>query len=134
MNIQKSVTKGQKRAYWISTSLFSAYMFLSAVFPLVSSDAMAMANEYVIRWGFPQFFHLEWEYAKILGAIAVILPMVPKRLKEFAYSGFIILLISAIITHVIHKDPISLAAPSVICLIILSVSYRYYFILTEEKK
>jgi len=48
--------------------------------------------------GFPDYFRVELSWAKFL-AIAVLLAPVPARLKEWAYAGFAITLVSALIAH-----------------------------------
>ena len=42
---------------------------------------------------------MELSWAKILGVLALLLPLVPARLKEWAYAGFAINLVSALIAH-----------------------------------
>jgi hypothetical protein len=49
--------------------------------------------------GLPNWFRIELTVAKILGALALLIPTIPNRIKEFAYCGFAITLISAIIAH-----------------------------------
>src|SRR5258708_40352583 len=63
--------------------------------------------------------------SKILGALALLIPTVPTRMKEFAYFGFTITLISAIIAHSSSGDGISSIDPLVF-LGILIVSYLYF--------
>jgi hypothetical protein len=48
--------------------------------------------------GFPAYFRVELSWAKFLG-IALLLAPVPARLKEWAYAGFAITLVSALIAH-----------------------------------
>jgi len=112
----------------------AAHMFLSAAIPLMSSEAMKMANVYVTHWGFPVFFHIEWEIAKLLGAITLILPFIPIRVKEFAYHGFIILLVSALITHVVYGDQIIFIFMVLFFLVVLAISYKYYLELSSKKE
>ncbi len=63
--------------------------------------------------------------SKILGALALLIPTVPTRMKEFAYFGFTITLISAIIAHSSSGDGISSIDPLVF-LGISIVSYLYF--------
>ena len=39
------------------------------------------------------------------GVAALLVPMVPARLKEWAYAGFAITLVSALIAHLAVGDP-----------------------------
>jgi hypothetical protein len=76
--------------------------------------------------GLPNWFRIELTVAKILGALALLIPTIPNRIKEFAYCGFAITLISAIIAHSSSGDGISSLDPLVF-LAILIVSYLYYY-------
>jgi hypothetical protein len=62
--------------------------------------ASPQVAEVFTRLGFPSHvFHVELSVAKILGVLALLLPFVPARLKEWAYAGFAINLVSALIAH-----------------------------------
>ncbi len=56
---------------------------------------------------FPDNFRIELGVMKILGALATMLPMVPNKLKKFAYFGFTLTFISAFIGHFASGDPLS---------------------------
>ena len=57
---------------------------------------------------------------------ALLVPMVPARLKEWAYAGFAINLISAIIAHLsIHDRPAALV-PSTITSVLWVLSYFFW--------
>lgn len=99
--------------------LFSAYMYLT-------NPAMTEAFHHI---GFPDFFRVELAIAKILGAIALLVPMVLKAIKVFAYVGFAITFISAFIAHLAIGDTSGAFMP-VLFLGILGVSYLYYNKLT----
>jgi len=47
----------------------------------------------------PNYFRLELTVAKVLGALALVIPGVPSRIKELAYFGFGITILSAIVAH-----------------------------------
>jgi hypothetical protein len=79
-----------------------------------------------VHLGFPSYFRIELAIAKILGAIVLILPLIPNRLKEFAYTGFAITFVSAFIAHISSGDPVSVALMPVVFLVILVVSYIYF--------
>jgi len=51
-----------------------------------------------IHLGFPGYFRIELSWAKIIG-VSLLLAPVPARLKEWAYAGFAITLVSALIAH-----------------------------------
>jgi hypothetical protein len=53
--------------------------------------------------GFPDYFRVELSWAKFLGVVLLLAP-VPPRVKEWAYAGFAIDLVSAVIAHVSVGD------------------------------
>ncbi len=114
--------KKDKIIYWVSTGLLSLMMLLAG-YTYFSSP---MAKEGFAHFGFPDYFRIELGTAKILGAIALLLPMIPAKIKEFAYYGFTITFISAFIAHLSSGDPLKVAINPVVALVILVVSYIYY--------
>jgi hypothetical protein len=82
--------------YWIVTALFCLQMSFTAYNELASPQVVAVFS----RLGFPSHaFQVELSFAKILGVLALVLPFVPARLKEWAYAGFAINLVSALVAH-----------------------------------
>jgi len=81
--------------YWISTSLI---FLMEGVMPALTGHT-EMAIEGIHHLGFPDYFRVELNIMKVIGALVLILPMVPVRIKEWAYAGFGIVLISATVGH-----------------------------------
>src|SRR5258708_36688666 len=75
--------------------------------------------------GLPNWFRVELTVAKILGALVLLIPTMPNRMKEFAYGGFAITLISAIIAHSSSGDCLASLDPLGF-LGVLIVSYWYF--------
>ncbi|HRD51453.1 MAG TPA: DoxX family protein [Flavobacteriales bacterium] len=95
--------------YWIITALFSAFMLFSSYGGItLMPEAVAMLHDHL---GYPIYFIKLISYAKVLGAIAILLPMVPARVKEWAYFGFFIDLMAAIVSSAAVGDPIASWAP-----------------------
>ena len=113
--------KKDKIIYWTATGIVAAIILWSA-FNFSLNKEMKAAFEHL---GLPNWFRIELTVAKILGALALLIPTVPTRMKEFAYFGFTITLISAIIGHSSSGDGISSIDPLVF-LGILIVSYLYF--------
>ena len=82
--------------YWISTGLI---FLMEGVMPALTGNS-EMAIKGIRHLGFPDYFRVELTIFKVIGALALILPMVPLRVKEWAYAGFGIVLISATVGHV----------------------------------
>ncbi|WP_315824317.1 DoxX family protein [Paraflavitalea speifideaquila] len=70
--------------YWIFTSLFGAFMLLSAI-PDIFSHPVAVQGMHT-ELGYPLYFIPFIGVAKTLGVIAILLPGFP-RIKEWAYAG-----------------------------------------------
>jgi hypothetical protein len=63
---------------------------------------------------------------KVLGSLALVLPVVPKRVKEWAYAGFGFDFISAFISLVVVDGLNAAALFPVVALVVLVVSYVSY--------
>lgn len=112
----------QKIFFWASTGLLSL-MMLSSAFNYFTNPQMQAAFEHL---GFPSYFRIELGIAKILGVIALLVPFTPYQLKIFAYSGFFITFVSAIIAHLSSGDPAQVLMMPIIALILLIISGFYY--------
>jgi len=114
--------KKDKIIFWITTGIVSVMMLFSA-FNYFTNEEIKGA---FVHLGFPSYFRIELGVAKVLGAIALLLPIIPNRFKEFAYVGFTITFISAFIAHLSSGDPVSVAVAPVVFLVILVVSYIFF--------
>lgn len=114
--------KKDKIIFWTTTGIVAAMMLFSA-FGYFTNPEM---KEAFVHLGFPDYFRLELGTAKIIGAIVLLLPMIPKGIKQFAYFGFFITLVSAAIAHAAVGDPISNSIVPLVILGIVSISYKYY--------
>jgi len=110
--------KPTRLLYWITTALVAAVMLWSALY--FSSDP-AMKNAFS-HLGLPAWFRVELTIAKILGVLAMVLPGVPSKIREFAYFGFAIVLVSAVIAHFASGDGPASLEP-LIFLALLAASY-----------
>lgn len=95
-----------KIIYWTTTGIISAMMVFSAYGYFSNPDMKAA----FVHLGFPDYFRIELGVLKVLGALALILPMVPNKIKSFAYFGFALTFVSAFIAHTASGDPIAVAA------------------------
>jgi len=75
--------------------------------------------------GYPDHFRIELAVAKMLGAIALIVPIGP-RLKEWAYAGFTFTFLAAIVAHLSSGDTLGEAFGPMVFLILLGISYGAY--------
>ena len=80
--------------YWIITTL----LCLQIGFTAYAQLRLPQVAEAFTHLGFPAYFRVELSWAKLLGVAALLAP-VPSRLKEWAYAGFAITIVSALIAH-----------------------------------
>jgi hypothetical protein len=93
-------SRGLIVGFWISTALFALQMSFTAYAQLrLPQVAQAFAH-----FGFPAYFRIELSWAKLAGVLVLLVPMSPARLKEWAYAGFAITLVSAFIAHLAVGD------------------------------
>jgi hypothetical protein len=79
--------------YWAFTILFAALMIFSAYSSiLVNEDAKTLIHD---QLGYPMYFIPFTGYAKLIGAIAILIPGL-KTIKEWAYAGLFFDLVGAV--------------------------------------
>lgn len=110
-----------KYLYWGATLLVAVFMLFSGVMYFVS-DAPAATFE---RLGFPDYFRIQLGIAKLVGGLALVVPL-PRWMKEWTYAGFTIDFVSALVAHVVVGDPVSSMVMPVVSLVLLWTSYGAY--------
>jgi hypothetical protein len=117
-------SKGLVAGFWIFTALFCLEMIFTAYYELL---VLPQAAQAFTRLGFPAaWFRLELSWAKVAGVAALLVPMVPARLKEWAYAGFAINLVSALIAHLSIGDRPAALAPSATTSVLWGLSYFFW--------
>ena len=66
---------------------------------------------------------IELSWAKVVGVVVLLIPMLPARIKEWAYAGFAINLVSAIIAHLSIHDRTQALVPSTLTSVLWTLSY-----------
>ncbi len=94
INLSLLRPKGIAIGFWTFTGLFCLQIGFTAYAQL----ALPQVAEAFNRLGFPDYFRVELAWAKLLGVVLLLAP-VPARLKEWAYAGLAITLVSALIAH-----------------------------------
>ena len=108
--------------FWIFTALFCLEMSFTAYYELLPQGAQAFT-----RLGFPNGdFRWELSLAKLVGVVVLLVPLIPARLKEWAYAGFAINLISAIIAHLSISDRLLAFVPSTLTSVLWAASYFFW--------
>jgi len=110
--------KTNKIFFWMTTGIVAAFFFTIGSLYLSHNAYFTAAFQ---KLGLPDFMMNILGTAKVLGAIALIQPMVPK-LREWAYAGFSFVLIGATWVHIVTGQ--SPVAPLVFAML-LGVSYYF---------
>ena len=120
--------KTTKITFWVTTTLI--FLF-EGVMPALTSQS-EMAKESLEHLGYPAYFGIALAVFKVLGTLALMIPQVPKTLKEWAYAGFVFDFLFAAISHA-AVDGLGMEAffPFII-LAVLMVSYRSYHQLQKQ--
>jgi len=117
-------SKGAMVCFWIFTALFCLEMSFTAYYELLCLPEAAQA---FTRLGFASnAFRVELSWAKILGVVVLLIPTFPARLKEWAYAGFAINLVSALIAHSSISDRPAAFVPSSITSVLWALSYYFW--------
>src|SRR5690606_32368685 len=127
MNIKM---KKDRIIYWTTTGVVCAVMVFGII-TFTFFDRVQYPEGAFVHLGLPHYFKIELTIAKILGVLVLLIPNIPPKIKEFAYFGFAITLISASIAHFsvgdVHRPPLYFLyiLDPLIFLGILAVSYSY---------
>jgi uncharacterized membrane protein YphA (DoxX/SURF4 family) len=109
-------------AYWLTTLLGPSSFVIGGVLSVQQSPDVVAGVQHL---GYPLYFATLLGTWKLLGAIAITAPGLP-RVKEWAYAGFCFDLIAAAISHAAVGDrPGDIAAPLVfLALVVASWALR----------
>jgi hypothetical protein len=114
--------KTTKIIFWVSTILI--FLF-EGVIPALTSQT-EMAKEGIKHLGYPAYFGVALAVFKVTGTLILIIPQVPKTLKEWAYAGFVFDFIFAFISLLAIDGVSGIAFFPLIVLAVLMTSYISY--------
>ena len=117
----------EKKIYWTLTIISMVLIVLPSYFA-----PREYLEETIRRMQFPSYFGLELDILKIVGALIVLIPVIPVMIKEWAYVGFGILLLSASLAHFIIDGWAKGLAP-LVPFALLATSYYYFRKLNYSK-
>ena len=104
--------------YWAVTWLLSSFMFFSAYY------SGTHKTEFTQTLGFPNYFRIELTAAKIIGALMLLIPQVPARIREWIYVSFGIVLVSAGIAKEVSGYSVQgVAEPISVLVIMIGASF-----------
>src|SRR5579872_6038208 len=94
--------KTTKIIYWIFTALLAAMMLMTAIpYIMNSEDTVKLVS---VIMGYPKYIIPFLGYAKLLAAIAILVPGFP-RIKEWAYAGIAFDLAGATFSGMMINNP-----------------------------
>ena len=114
--------KKDKIIFWTATILI--FLF-EGVMPAFTSQT-ELAKEGIRHLGYPEYFGNALVVFKVLGSLILIIPQLPKRVKEWAYAGFAFDFIFASISHTAVDGFTFNSIFPLIVFAVLIVSYVYY--------
>jgi DoxX-like family len=115
-------SRGTMIAYWVFTGLFALQMGFTAYAQL----SLPQVIPTFAHLGFPDYFRIELCAAKLVGLVVLLLPMAPAVFKEWAYAGFAIVLVSAVIAHLAVGDGVAAWSWAVGTFALEALSYLFY--------
>jgi len=115
----ESAPKAKLIAYWIVTAIFCSLISFTAYAEMRFPDVV---QEFT-RLGFSAgYFREELSWAKVIGVVVLLAP-VTSRVKEWAYVGFAINLVSALIAHFAMGDAAAAWGWAASMLVLVVASY-----------
>jgi hypothetical protein len=117
----KTLTKTKTTIYWASTLFVAFIMTISGALALIHAPTMMAALAHL---GYPPYFSNLLAVSKLAGVAVLLLPGIA-RLKEWAYAGFGITVLSASYSHLLSGDGLLALEPLVtFAALILSYTLR----------
>ena len=111
-----------KILYWIFTGLFSAFMIFSAIPDALSTkEALDFLHD---KMGYPSYLVPFLGFAKLLGAVVILLPGF-YRIKEWAYAGLAFDLLGATYSAIALGTPVAQWSFMFLPLTVGAMSYIY---------
>jgi hypothetical protein len=121
--------KRNKTIFWTTTIIV---FIMEGLIPAFTSQS-ELAKQGISHLGYPPYFGNVLVVFKVLGALTLIIPQTPKRLKEFAYAGFTFNFLFASVSHFAIDGLNFQSFFPLVFLAILGVSYIYYHKLQSLK-
>jgi len=115
--------KKNKIIFWIATTLIILWEGVMPLSTLLFAPEQATVGTKPL--GYPDYFAYTLIICKALGVLAISLPNLSSKLKEWAYAGLTFNLIFAFISHACVDQNIGFMLLPLVVLGILTVSYVY---------
>ena len=109
--------------FWVATTIIVLWEGVMPLATLLFSPENVNLGTKPL--GYPDYFAYALIICKVLGVLAISLPAVPAKLKEWAYAGLTYNLIFAFISHAVVDKNVGFMVMPLVFLGILAVSYIY---------
>lgn len=121
------------RALLVANRVATALFCLQMGFTAYAQLRLPQLVEVFDHLGFPPYFRVELALAKIAGIVAIVAPL-PARVKEWAYAGFTLTLVSAIVAHVAKGEGIAVWGWAAGTLVLGAVAYTTWRLLPPKPR
>lgn len=94
-----------KVTYWVRRiGLWGLTLVLALMFLLVGLNKFTSTGwvERFANWGYPDHFVYVIGALEMVGALGLLLP----RLASYAAGGLIVIMVGAVLTHLVHAEPV----------------------------
>jgi len=114
-----------KIIFWTATIFLFLFEGMMPLTALLFAPSSATAGTIYLQY--PEYFAYVIIAFKVTGSILLLIPGLPRPVKEWTYAGFGFNFICATISHVVIDGPALVSFFPLIILTIAVVSYIYYF-------
>ena len=122
--------KTTKIIYWATTILI---FLLDGLIPALTSNT-ELARQGISHLQYPDYFRVMLTFFKVIGALALVLPFIKGRYKEWAYAGFGINFIGAATSHWVVDGFGGQVIFPLVAFAILATSYAFYNKMNEKRE
>ena len=121
--------KKDKIIFWTATTIITLF---EGVMPAFTSQT-ELAKEGIRHLGYPEYFGNVIVEFKVLGVLTIVIPQIPKRLKNWAYAFFAFDFVFATISLSAVDSKNGQTFFPLVIFTILATSYLYYHKLNTNK-
>jgi len=122
--------KTKKIIFWTTTIII---FLIEGVMPVLTFHSELAKHEGFLHLGYPWYFGNTLIVFKAFGVLALIIPKIPGRIKEWAYAGFAFDFIFACISHCLVDGLFFKSFFPLMVMAILVVSYIFHHKINSSK-
>lgn len=111
-----------KIAFWITAAVMILWFGIGPIFAYDDPTSVKV----IMHLGYPAYFPVMLTCFKVLGVLAIVIPKIPNRIKEWAYAGFAIDLICASIGFITVDGFIAELLLPITAFIIVIINYSCF--------